>query len=211
MSVLKLLASSLNKRDDKPNQELAVKIIKLKQTDWIRELVENLNNRDKNIQSDCIKVLYEIGERGAAELIAPHWEAFGKLLESRNNRLVWGSMTALDMIAAVDPQNIYKLLPEVTEAMTKGSVITTDHGVSILARLASQQEYSKEVFPLLMKQLKICPAKQLPMYAEKSVIAVNTSNKKEFINLLKGRFSELGNDSQKKRIEKVITKISGAG
>jgi hypothetical protein len=210
MSVIKLLASSLNRRDENPNQELAVKIIKSRQIDWIKELVDNLNNSDKNIQSDCIKVLYEIGERETAELIAPYYKEFGKLLKSRNNRLVWGAMTALDTITVINPQNISQLLPEIIEALDEGSVITIDHGISILARLSSISKYTKAAFPLLMKQLSRCPAKQLPMYVEKSVIAITTSNKKQFLCLLKERHSELKNTSQIKRIEKVIKKINNA-
>ncbi|MCX6325711.1 MAG: hypothetical protein NT144_03515 [Bacteroidia bacterium] len=62
MKAIDFIATSLNKRDEKANQELALEIIKGKRHDWIKELVDNLNNKDKNIQSDCIKVLYEIGE-----------------------------------------------------------------------------------------------------------------------------------------------------
>jgi hypothetical protein len=210
MSVMKLLASSQNRRDDNPNQALAVKIIKSKRTDWVKELVDNLDNSDKNIQSDCIKVLYEIGERGAAEMIAPYYIEFGKLLKSRNNRLVWGAMTALDTIMAINPDGIFMVLPQIIETLDEGSVITIDHGVSILARLASIDKYTTKTFPLLLKQLSRCPAKQLPMYAEKSIVALNVSNKKQFLRLLEERFSELENSSQKKRIEKVIAKINNA-
>lgn len=208
MSVMKFLASSLNQRDQDPNQALAVDIIKSRRTDWIKELIDNLSNPKKNIQSDCIKVLYEIGERGSFELIAPYYNEFGKLLKSRNNRMVWGAMTALDTIASINPQDIYKLLPEIIEALNKGSVITIDHGVSILAKLSSLSKYSKSIFPLLIKELQRCPAKQLPMYAEKSLIAASASNKKEFLGLLKKRLPELEKTSQRKRIEKVISKIN---
>ena len=210
MSVIKLLASSLDRRDDNPNQELAIKIIKTKKTDWIKELVANLENDDKNIQSDCIKVLYEIGERGSAELIAPYYKEFGKILRSRNNRLVWGTMTALDTITPINPQNVSQLLPEIVEALDEGSVITVDHGVSILATLSSISKYTKVAFPLLMKQLSRCAGKQLPMYAEKSLIAITSSNRKQFLGLLKERYSELENASQIKRIDKVIKKINNA-
>ena len=204
------MASSQNRRDDNPNQALAIKIIKSKNTDWIKELIENLDNSDKKVQSDCVKVLYEVGERGSAELIAPYYNKFGKLLISRNNRLVWGAMTALDTITGISPEGIFGLLPQIIEAIDEGSVITVDHGVSILARLASIGKYEKRVFPLLLTQLNRCPAKQLPMYAEKSIIAINASNKNQFLKLLKERFSELENSSQKKRIEKVLKKIDNA-
>lgn len=208
MSVIKFLASSLNQRDQNSNQALADDIIKFKKSNWIKELIDNLNNPNKSIQSDCIKVLYEIGERGSSELIAPYYKEFGKLLKSPNNRMVWGAMTSLDTITYINPHEIYKLLPEIIEALENGSVITIDHGVSILAKLSSLSKYSKSTFPLLMKELERCPAKQFPMYTEKSVIAISNSNKKQFLNLLKVRLTELEKISQRKRIEKVISKIN---
>jgi hypothetical protein len=204
MKAIDLLATSLNSGDDKPNQELADGIIKSNRTDWVQELVENLGNRDKNIQSDCIKVLYEIGERGAAQMIAPYFKTFGDLLESKNNRLVWGAMYALDSIASVNPSDINSIIPVICKAIDKGSVITIDGGVSILAKLAAVNEFTETAFPLLLEQLKRCPAKQLPMYAEKSVKAINAANKSQFINLIRERYSEMERDSLKKRLDKVL-------
>ncbi|MCB0545469.1 MAG: hypothetical protein KDC70_18225, partial [Saprospiraceae bacterium] len=60
MSILDKLSTSLNRRDEVPNQELAKKILKTKDKKAIKELAENLENKNKGIQSDCIKVLYEI-------------------------------------------------------------------------------------------------------------------------------------------------------
>lgn len=204
MKAIDLLATSLNRGDDKPNQELADGIIKSNRADWVQELVENLNNKDKNIQSDCIKVLYEIGARGAASMIAPYYKTFGNLLESKNNRLVWGAMYALETITSVSPSGIYSILPAICKAIDKGSVITIDGGVSILAKLAVVNEYAETTFPLLIEQLKRCPAKQLPMYAEKTVKAINAANKSQFADLVRERYSEMESDSQKKRLEKVL-------
>jgi hypothetical protein len=46
------------------------------------------------------------------------------------------------------------------------------------------------------------PPKQLPMYAEKSVIAVKPSNKELFTNLLLSRMEEMERDTQKVRLKK---------
>jgi hypothetical protein len=207
MNAIELLATSLNRRDDVPNQELAVEIINSKRADWVKDLVENLNHKDKNIQSDCIKVLYEIGERGVAPMIAPYFQTFANLLESKNNRLVWGSMYALDTIAQVKPADIFSVLPAVLKAIDKGSVITVDGGVSILAKLAAVKEFAETAFPLLMEQLQRCPAKQLPMYAEKSVKAISAVNKNLFVQLIEQRYSEMDKDSQKKRLDKVLKTV----
>ena len=78
-----------------------------------------------------------------------------------------------------------------------------DHGVGILASLSAIPEYAETAFPLLMEQLKKCPPKQLPMYAEKSLSAINTDNRQSFVDLLHSRMHELEKDTQRKRISKV--------
>src|SRR5512133_3970572 len=207
MKALDLLATNLNRKDDEPNQVLADKIIKNSRKDWVQELVSNLYNKDKNIQSDCIKVLYEIGERGSAELIAPFCEEFFEILKSKNNRLVWGAMIALDRIALIDPKSLFSKLSLIISTIDNGSVISIDHGVGILAKLSSLSDFSDTTFPLLMEQLKRCPIKQLPMYAEKSEIALKANNKAYFIDLLESRLNETERDSQKSRLTKLIKKL----
>ncbi len=62
MTILNQLASALNRRDEIPNQELAKNIAQLDDKLSVNEIVDNLQNKDKNIQSDCIKTLDEIGK-----------------------------------------------------------------------------------------------------------------------------------------------------
>lgn len=193
MKAIDLLSTSLGRRDDKANLDLAVEIIRSKRNDWVKELVENLNHKDNNIQSDCIKVLYEIGKRDSAEMIAPFVDSFGELLKSKNNRLIWGAMTALDTIALINPEGVYGLLRKMFYEVEG---ITIDHcvgilGVGILAKLACIENYTKEASSLLIKQLERCPSKKLPMYAEKSIIAINAANQDQFIDLIKSRIPEM--------------------
>src|ERR1041385_2263620 len=107
MSVLSQLASSLGRRDEIPNQELARHLAEERDKTAIQEIVENLWNKDKNIQADCIKVLYEIGSI-EPKLISDYGGEFAKLLRSKNNRLLWGGMTALAEVAKVDPDAVFK-------------------------------------------------------------------------------------------------------
>ena len=206
MSILNKLASSLGRRDEIPNQELAKQIVKEKDRKAVKELVENLSGKSKSIQSDCIKVLYEIGEL-KPELIAPYCAEFAGILESKNNRLAWGAMTALDAIALHNSEDIYKLLPRIVAAADNGSVITRDHAVGILSKLGTIKSYSSDCFPLLMEQLIKCPVNQLPMYVEKSAAVINDRNKKEFIKTVSSRVRDLKKDSQRKRIDKVLKKF----
>ncbi|WP_088013535.1 hypothetical protein [Gottfriedia acidiceleris] len=61
MTVIDKLASSLDRKDEEPNIELAIQTVDHKDGNAVKELIENLSN--KNIQNDSIKVLYEIGDR----------------------------------------------------------------------------------------------------------------------------------------------------
>ena len=88
MTVVESLATSLGRRDEIPNQQLAQEIVDAHDGKAIDELIENLSNKNKSIQSDCIKVLYEVGERNP-KLIAGNHNDFAKLLTSKNNRLAW--------------------------------------------------------------------------------------------------------------------------
>src|SRR6218665_1102198 len=98
MEIIGQLASSLGQRDEKPNQLLAQKISEAGDKKAVKELVKHLGHKDKNIQSDCIKVLDEISQASPG-LVAPYAHELIALLDSRNNRLQWGAMTALHAIA----------------------------------------------------------------------------------------------------------------
>ena len=208
MSVIKLLLSSLGVKNDIPNQKLAEEIAETNNSEAIEELVELLRiSKDKKQQSDCIKVLYETGYQ-KSELIANHLPVFVQFIMSKNNRLVWGSMIAISSIAEINPKEVHASLADIMQAVDKGSVITKDCGVEILTKLAAHAEFESECFPLLLEQLKFCPPKQLPQYAEKSVIAINEGNKQAFTELLEVRIKELERDSQKIRVGKVLKKLN---
>ncbi len=206
MGVIDKLATSLNRRDETPNQELAQSIADHADKIAVKELVDNLINRDKNMQSDCIKVLYEIGDRKPT-LISNHVKEFLALLESKNNRLVWRAITALDTITLEDPETIYSGLPAIVRATNSGSVSARDHAVSILTKMITIRKYEKPAFRLLIEQLKTCPTNQLPMYAENAMRIVNNDNRKMFVNTLSSRVKSIEKLSKRRRVEHVIKKL----
>ena len=108
-SIIDLLASTQGLRGDDSNIALAKEIASTENKEAIKELVDNLKNKDKNIQSDCIKTLYETGYLKPT-LIAGYYSEFLELLSSKNNRLVWGGMIALSTIAEIKPDEIFKSL-----------------------------------------------------------------------------------------------------
>ena len=191
MSVISRLACSLGRRDEVPNRELAHDLAVRKDKAGIREIAENLWSKDKDIQFDCIKVLYEVGHL-EPKLIADYSEDFVKLLHSKNNRLVWGAMLALAQAAKVNPDAIFQHLDEVKKAKETGSVITIDNAVAALAWTASANDrYNKAIFPYLLKHLSGCRPKEVPQHSEKTLPAVNSTNKADFIKVLEKRIEDL--------------------
>ena len=207
MDIIPKLATSLNRRDEVPNQELAAEIVKCRDLAAIKELVDNLSNRNKGIRNDCIKVLYEIGYV-EPKLISNHTAAFVALLTSKDNRLQWGAMYALSCVVKAKPADIFAALPKMIDAADRGSVITRDGCVNILISLSALDKYAPEVLPLLLKQMLTCPTNQLPMYAERALPIINVTNRERFSQVLMSRLDEVEKESGRKRIEKVIKKVT---
>jgi hypothetical protein len=208
MSVLDQLATALGRRDEVPNQELARRIVRNRDAAAVQELVDSLEHKNKAIPSDSIKVLYEIGAANP-DLIAKYYKEFGKLLESKNNRLVWGAMIALDTIVLKQPKGVHGMLSKILKtADTSGSVIARDHAVGILAKLATLKPYQRDCVALLIEQLMSCPDNQFPMYVEMSAPVIDRDNKERFRQLIEKRGAELERESAKKRVAKVLRKLT---
>lgn len=203
MSVLNKIAYYQDRRSDVPNQELARELAASKYRARVHEIAENLWNKEKSIQSDCLKVLYEIGYLDPT-LVAEYVGGFLKLLKSRNNRLVWGGMIALSTVAGLKADEIFSHYDEIVDVMSKGSVITMDNGVKVLALVASKNAaYNQKIFPFLLDHLSTCRPKEVPQHAEKTLPAVNAGNQAEFVRVLEKRMEDLSG-SQVARLKKVI-------
>lgn len=205
-SIITKLASSLGRRDETPNQQLAKQIVSENNKEAIRELVDMLNNKDKSIQNDCVKVLYEIGEL-RPELVSEYADTFISLLEHKNNRLQWGAMITLNTIALVVPEKVFSSISNILDAADNGSVITKDNAVKLLVKLCSIKEYSEETFFLLNEQLLQSPPNQFPMYAELASTIVNNINCPLLIKTLESRLPQIEKESKRNRVEKVLHKI----
>ncbi len=203
MSVLKHIAYFQNRRDEVPNQQLAQALAEKKDKKGIREIADHVWDENPAVQSDCLKVLYEIGYLDPS-LITNYADDFLQLLRHKNNRLVWGSMIALSTLAEIKADEIYAHTSEIQKVMEKGSVIIVDNGVKILAIVASKQErYRRKLLPYLLEHLKTCRPKEVPQHAEKSVVAVNAKNKAQFIQVLEKRMTDM-TSSGAARLKRVI-------
>lgn len=199
------LASNLNRNDEFPNIELAENLCTEENSDGVAEIVSALKMK-QTVANDAIKVLYEIGER-KPQLILPFTAMFIDLLQSKNNRLVWGAMTALSTIAELAAEEIYLRIDTVKTAFENGSVITADNGVSVLAKVCkAKSDSEKELFPYLLNHIIICRPKETAQHAERMSVCVNTANKADFIAALQKRKSNL-TAAQIKRIDRLIKNL----
>ena len=203
--MLERLAVRLGRKDDQPNIDLA-KEIAAEGGKGLDEIVQGVTGADSSVAGDCIKVLYETGAR-KPELIAGYADVFVKLLKSRNNRLIWGAMTALSEIVLLCPDEIFHNIDIIKNAYENGSVITVDCSITVFAGLCrSRSEYEKEIFPMILNHLKSCRPKEVAQHAERAFPAVNSGNSAQFINILEERYDTL-TEPQKKRIDKLLKKI----
>lgn len=207
MDVIAQLASSLGHNDERPNILLAETLVANRNAEGVRTLVDLLNGRNKALKSDALKALYEVGAR-APEMIAPYIAQFKNLLASPDNRMVWGAMCAIDAIAACRPEAVFRILPQVMAAVDKGTVITRDHAVKAMVKLAGSEAYVRTVLPLLHEQLRTCPTNQLPMYAELVSTVVKGPEAARTIAILSERMASVEQTAKRKRIERVLARLA---
>jgi hypothetical protein len=210
MSVLERIAYFQGRRDEVPNQELAKQLVQARDRDGIQEIAANLWHKDVNVRSDCVKVLYEVGYLEPA-LIAGYVGDVLKLLQSKNNRLVWGAMITLSTVAAIQADELYQHRTEIQQAMAEGSVITVDAAVKALAVVASKKDaYREELFPHLLLHLQSCRPKDVAQHAESTLVAVDASHSEAFVAVLEKRLPDLSS-SQAARVRKAIRAAKAVG
>jgi len=195
----------LGSRDEAANIALAVQLSETENIEGIREIVNGLREKSQ-ISNDCIKVLYEIGERNP-NLIADYVSEFLGLLDSKNNRMVWGAMMALSRIAYLTYNEIFSNLNMVLNAYKVGSVITIDNSISVFAELVKANVDSQnQVYNILINHLSTCRPKEVGQHAERAYICINEFNSEEFKQVIQQRMDSL-TEPQKKRVNKLIHMI----
>lgn len=188
-SIIPYLASSLGRRDERPNILLAENIVIENNQVAIRQLMNLCQGANKKIAADAIKVIYEIGQLNPHLLqgCIPELTSF---LMSKQNRLQWGTMIALSKLTGLFPKEIFKQLSYIIEAMQTGSVITKDHGVKILVALSGDKEFAKIILPILLEFIQDAPINQFPSYAERIGALDLDQSKEEFMEIIRSRLPE---------------------
>jgi hypothetical protein len=177
--VLARLASALGRNDERPNVELAEDLAKTGDKAAIAVLAKTLGEGPLALQNDAIKVLYEIGVLNPG-LVAPYADTFLALLESKNNRNVWGALQAIDTIVLEQSAEVLAALPAILAAADKGSVIERVAGAA---------------------------PNQFPMYAELAAPVIDTIHKAQFIAVLEARLKSIDAPAKQKRVEKVLRSL----
>jgi hypothetical protein len=206
MSTLEKIAYFQGRRDEVPNQVLAKELAGEKDKEGIKEIAKNLENGNKNIRSDCLKVLYEIGYLDPA-LIAGYVGEFLKLLRAKDNRLVWGAMIGLASIASQRPKEVWASIDDVIRVTDSGTVISRMWGTRTLAQVAAADPiYRRKILPLLIHQLRTCIPRDVPTYSESILCAVDHEAKGEFLEVMESRCPEL-TSAQLVRYKKVLKQL----
>lgn len=209
MSALEKIAFFQNIRNEVPNQELARDLARSEDEEGIQEIAQNLKNKNNNVRSDCLKVLYEIGYM-KPKLIQDFVDDFLSLLNSRENRMVWGAFIALATIASFRPHEIWKQIDKVITKFEQGSVITVVWGIRLFSSLAAADKvYSAKLFPIMINTLETCIPRDVPTHIESMLPAINAGNKDLILALLKSRQEEFS-PSQLTRCKKVIKSIDAS-
>lgn len=138
-------------------------------------------------------------------MVAPYYLDFITLLTSKDNRIQWGAMTALDTILLIKHKAIFRVLSQLIAIAEQGSVITMDKCIAILIKYLSLGY--KDVFHLLHELLLKCPTNQLPMYAEQALNFIPQKCKAELSKTLNNRLYDIEKESKKIRIRKIMKKL----
>lgn len=196
MAYIERIAYHLKQRDEVPNQELARELAAKEDKDGIKEIAGYLNDKNKSIASDCLKVLYEIGYLKPA-LISPYTNDYIQMLQSKNNRMVWGAMIALSSVAKVDPAPVFVIKDTILNLIETGTVITNVWGVYTLIHLAANGYYEALRDDLFMLQ-NTCRNVDFAKRAESMIEVISEADLNEYITMLEERLPSLSSGGQKR-------------
>jgi len=206
MSYIEKISYHLGERSEVPNQVLARDLANMKNIEAIEEIHSYLFDKNKSIASDCLKVLYEIGYIDPT-LISIYLNDFIGLLNSKNNRMVWGSMIAIANISNVLPDNVYKTKDLIKHKIETGTTITQVWGIYALVNTVSaNQIYYGEFRDYLFKLQKECRPIDFTKRAVTISQVVVSDDLPEFVQILNDGLPKVSSSASKK-LTRLIKKL----
>jgi hypothetical protein len=138
MSILYRIDTAVGDTTTETDKALAAEIAKTGDRAAVAELITGLDGPDKNVQSSCIKVIYETGYV-KPKLIADYWGTFLKLLDRKNNRLVWGGMVALSCVAEFRAAELFPHVERFGDGL-RAKKVQTDNGSEFVGNHKAKKE-----------------------------------------------------------------------
>ena len=200
------LASSLKRMDQQPNIDLAARLSRAGDKEAIAALMQLAKTGSKPVRYDAIKVIYEIG-RIEPEMLLWHGEGLIALLQAKENRMIWGSLQALETLCGIAPKLLAANLNTILGAADRSSVIAMDKTMAILAKLAADERFSKTVTPVLLLRLANSAPNQFPTYAEMAAATIPDKNKAQLLKIIEMRQSSIALVAKRSRLQKLTKNL----
>ena len=205
-NVINRLSSAMDRRDQGPNEAIAQEVVASGNPDLLQEVVQViLSNNPVRLKNDAVMVLMAIS-RIKPGILLEQTRLLISLLDSKSNRQVWGSMIALANMAPMVREDIKPYLAKILRAMDEGTVVTRDHGFTILTELY-KDDPSGDLLALINEQLLNAPPNQVGQYTEKFMEVVRKEDLSSCIATLEVRAQELTNEHHLKRLGKNLRKL----
>lgn len=191
-------------RNESPNKDLAQELADTDNKEGVRQISKYLYDKNKSVCSDCLSVLYTIGY-SKPELIEEYLDDFLKLLRSKNNRMVWGSMIAISTVARLKSDYLFDKLDLILQTMKEGTLITEVWGIKALVNLSlGNKEYKNKTLPILYDYLEKCRPIDFASRIETVLPLIEHAEESEKIDrIVKVKSADL-NDSQTKKLSAIL-------
>lgn len=208
MSWIDFIAYNRNIRGEEPNKELAKELIESNSLEGIKEIADYLHDKNKSIASDCIAVLYNVGYI-EPKLIAGYADIFLDLLNSKNNRMVWGGMIALSTIAEIKAELLFSKVDYLLDITRNGSLITQIHGINTFIKLSlCKNDYKEKLLPVLFDYLDKCRPIDFGKRVELTLSVIESEEEKDTFEKIIHRKSTDLSDSQRKKLKTIINRYN---
>jgi hypothetical protein len=165
MSILEQLSSASGDPTEASNKAVVIKALECPEI--LDEVATGLTLSDRKLLGDCVEVFTEVAKENPG-LVAPYAERLIPLLGHRDTRVRWEVTHALALVAALVPEQVAPLLPDLAAKIERDrSVIVRDCAVRALGEYGrSGPEAARQTFPLLRDALKVWQGKHAKLVLE---------------------------------------------
>ena len=165
MSVLAQLSSASGDPTEASNKAGAAEALAC--PDLLDEVAAGLALSDRKLLGDCVEVFTEVAKENPG-LVTPYTARIIPLLGHKDTRVRWEATHAVALVAALVPDEIAPLLPELAAKIEQDkSVIVRDCAVKALGEYGrSGPDAAWQAFPLLLDALEAWQGKHAKLVLE---------------------------------------------